>query len=257
MPKTAIITGASSGLGREIAMVFAENGINCVLAARSTDKLTALREELTQKFGGDHLAVPADLSSAEDVKSLFRKTAEHYAGLDVVINNAGDTYLWPLAQHSEEKIQKLISLLVTGNTLMHRFAIQNFKEYGGKGIILDVLSSAAQEALPHNPVYGAGKEYMRALSLRNELDEPGITFIRLYPSNIRTPLVNQETASPEVWESIKKGAKLEPRTVAKVVLALTLKGKPADVFLKQDGRNIVVEALEFLPPRRIRLHDLE
>lgn len=243
----AIITGASSGLGREIAVAFAAKGWNCVLAARSADKLAALQSELTEKFGGDHLVVPTDLSSPSDVEKLFRETVGHYGEFHVLVNNAGDTYLWPLVKHGEERIQKLIDLLVRANTLTHHFALQGFKSSGGKGIVLDVLSSAAQEAYRHNPVYGAAKEYVRALSVRNGLDEPGITFIRLYPSNIRTPLVNEETASPEVWEEVKKAYKLDPRDVAKVALALVEKGESADVYMEQTENGPRVDKLDFPP----------
>lgn len=252
-----IVTGASSGLGKEIAIAFARKDWNCVLAARSTDKLLVLRDELTEKFGGDHLAIPTDLSSPEDVKKLFRETVEHYGEFQVLVNNAGDTYLWPLVEHDEERIQKLLDLLVRANTLMHRFAIERFKSFGGKGIILDVLSSAAKQAYSHNPIYGAGKEYLRALSVRNQLDEPGTTFIRLYPSNIKTPMVNEATASPEVWESIAKAPKLEPADVAKIALSLTEKGESADVYMEQTLAGPRVEKLEFPPVIHSRLPELE
>jgi NAD(P)-dependent dehydrogenase (short-subunit alcohol dehydrogenase family) len=255
--KVAIVTGASSGLGKDIATMYAEGGANVVVAARRQEPLALLVAQLTTDFGGKHLAVPTDLTKVDSIKRLFDTTIAAYGRFDIVVNNAGDAKLWPLADHTEEEIARLLDVLVVGNTYMHYYAITHFRSFidqrtTASPCIIDILSSAGQDYYSHNGVYGPAKEYVSGLSIRNQQDNPGIAFIRLYPSNIDTPMIDATKASPMVWSFIKDAPKLDPVDIATVLGALTREGKSADVYMRQDPDGVVVARFTKKAPAHVR-----
>jgi len=255
--KVAIVTGASSGLGREIAIVYARNGVNVVAAARRKPELDKLVRELTKSYGGKHIAVATDITSRYSVQALFDTAIASYGKFDIVVNSAGNAYLWPLESHTPEQVLQLNSVLVNGNALMHLYGITHLKRFlrEGKienGIIIDVLSSSAQDLYEHNGVYGPAKEYMSKLSRLNQQDNPELVFIRLYPSNFKSSLINEKTASPKVYAYIKNAPKLETGDIALVVRKLTEDGKSDDVYMEKrddDGNErIVIDRLTHIKP---------
>src|SRR5690625_3634482 len=94
--KTAIITGASRGIGKNVAKELANKGVNVVLAARTMKKLTEAAFEINETYKGKALAVQTDISRIEDVKQLIKKTEDHFHQIDILVNNAGQMLTAPV-----------------------------------------------------------------------------------------------------------------------------------------------------------------
>lgn len=250
--QVAIVTGASSGLGKDIAIMYASQGADVVVAARRVDALHSLVEELSAAYGGKHLALPLDLTREETIASLFADTIDSYGKFDILVNNAGDAYLWPLDKHTSQQVTQFMGIL-QGNVLMHLHGTQYLKDLLAQNkvqspVIIDILSSAGQDIYPSNGLYGASKFFMRALSAGGAMDNPDITYVRLYPSNIDTPFINGDKASPDVWNFIKDASKLSPKGIAQVVGELTKERKGADVYMAQKEHGVYVGRFQHNPP---------
>src|SRR5690625_1778246 len=89
MKKTAIVTGASSGIGQAIAEKLAAEGVNVVLAARRADKLMTVAEKINMQGKAEAIAIPTDITIQEDVEELFAKAVIHFGAVDLYVNNAG------------------------------------------------------------------------------------------------------------------------------------------------------------------------
>src|SRR5579872_4788502 len=104
--KVAIVTGASSGIGRGIADVFADEGAKLMLAARNQTKLDRAKEELLAKGRGPAIAVPTDVRNEKEVVALFERTKSEFGGLDILVNNAGTVVTAPIEETTLEMWQR-------------------------------------------------------------------------------------------------------------------------------------------------------
>ena len=184
---TALITGASSGLGREFAFICAENGYDLVVTARNLNALNALKTELEAKFAVRVLVFGCDLSKPNSAEKICKFTQENSIKIDVLINNAG------FGDHSEfcesdlakqlEMVQVNIASLVT---LTHYFANLMIGYGGGK--ILNIASAAALTAGPKMSVYYASKAFVRnfSVAIEQELRAKNISVTAFCPGPVAT-----------------------------------------------------------------------
>jgi len=179
---TALITGASSGIGLEFAHLFAKDGINLVLVARSTEKLENISAELTQKYGVFCKQITCDLAKPGAALELFKKVQLLNIHIDYLVNNAGFGALGffkdlPL-QTQSDMIQVNVQTLTELTYLFVNPMIE--KKYGR---ILNVASTAAFQPGPLMAVYYATKSYVLSFSeaLSNELIGTGISITTLCP----------------------------------------------------------------------------
>ena len=107
--KTAIVTGASQGIGREISLVLSRHGMNVVIAARSEDKLRALQNEITSGRGTS-LAVKSDVRSVTECKGLVKQALDCYGKIDVLINNAALRVVGPIDMSDPEEITEMVKV---------------------------------------------------------------------------------------------------------------------------------------------------
>jgi len=160
--KVAVVTGASKGLGAEIARQLAGEGASVVVNYASSragaDKVVS---DITSK-GGKAIAVQADVSKASDVKNLFAKTAEAFGRLDVLVNNAGIYNFAPLEQITPEHFQKHFDLNVLGLILATQEAVKRFGPEGGS--IVNISSVVSEASLPATGVYSATKAAVNSLT---------------------------------------------------------------------------------------------
>ena len=160
--KVAVVTGASKGLGAEIARQLASEGASVVVnysTSRSgADKVVA---DITSK-GGKAIAVQADVSKASDVKRLFAETKKAFGRLDVLVNNAGIYQFAPLEEITPEDFHKHFDLNVLGVILTTQEAVKLFGPDGGS--IVNISSMASTESLPSCGVYAASKAAVNSLT---------------------------------------------------------------------------------------------
>lgn len=211
----ALITGASSGIGRDIAHKLSEMGFTLILSARSADKLNALN----QKLGGGHIVIPADLSSPENAKALYAAVKKE--DIDILVNNAGFGIFGSFSQTALDTELNMISLNITAVHILMKLFLADFKRKN-KGIILNVASSAAFLPGPLLSSYYASKAYVLRLSLavREELrkEKSKVKICTLCPGPVKTGF--DERAG--VTFSLKG---LESEYVAAYAVKKMLKGK--------------------------------
>jgi 3-oxoacyl-[acyl-carrier protein] reductase len=219
MAKTAIVTGASRGIGRSIAERLASDGfavaVNFAGKAYEADKVV---DEIRQA-DGEALAIKADVSNPEDVKQLFAKSIEAFGRVDVVVNNAGIMPLSPIAKHDVETFDRVIATNLRGTFLVFAQAAQHVSE-GGR--IIAFSSSVLARSFPTYGPYIASKAGVEGLVpvLANELRGRGITVNAVAPGPTGTDLfLNGKT--PEQIAQLSKLAPLErlgtPEDIAGVV----------------------------------------
>ena len=179
---TALITGASSGIGLEFAKVFAANKTNLVLVARSEDKLNQLATQLRSDFGITVKVIVADLSQMEQVFQVYNTCKTANIQINYLVNNAGFGSYGFFVESDWKKTEEMIDLNIKSLTLLSRlFGADMVANKAGK--ILNVASTAAFQPGPTMAVYFATKSYVLFLSeaMSNELKGTGVTVTCLCP----------------------------------------------------------------------------
>lgn len=184
---TALITGASGGIGRELAAVFAENGHDLILVARREDRLQAAGHDLRMRFGIDVFTVSADLSSDEGIASAMQAGNRAGRGVDIFVNNAGRGTYRPFAQGAPGEAEALIRLNIIAPTVLLHHYLRGMIERG-RGWVLNIVSTAAFKPGPMMAEYNAAKAYQLFLSeaLANEVGSSGVTVTAVCPGATRT-----------------------------------------------------------------------
>lgn len=183
---SVILTGASSGIGREVAKQLADQGAWLALAARSADKLDQVAEECRRR-GGRVLVVPTDVSKEAECRALVEKTAAEFGRVDTLINNAGMS-MWALFEDMQtlEPFDQLIRVNYLGAVYCTHYALPHIKE--NKGRLVGVSSLTGLTGVPTRSGYAASKHAMRGFfdSLRVELLGSGVTVTMIYPDFVQT-----------------------------------------------------------------------
>ena len=188
--KTVIVTGASSGIGRETAIAFARADANLVLASRNEAALIELAADLAPAVRRV-LVIPADVTQRAAVESMVQQAAKQMDSIDILANNAGLGLNALLAEGSMTNIRRLFEVNVFG--ALHCIqAVVPYMKQQGSGQIINVSSVAGKIATPRNGAYAATKFALTAISdaLRLELADYGITVTTVYPGITDTPFVN-------------------------------------------------------------------
>ncbi|MCE1253505.1 MAG: SDR family oxidoreductase, partial [Anaerolineae bacterium] len=160
--KVVLITGASMGIGLSTARLFAAGGARVALAARSTDKLTALADELRHQ-GHEALVLTTDMRDPVAVKSMVDASLAHFGSLDILINNAGQAAAGTVAEVDPLDFQKIIELNVFGPLYAMQAAIPTLRRQGG-GIIINISSMVSKMHIPGLGAYAATKTALNMLS---------------------------------------------------------------------------------------------
>ncbi len=219
--KTALITGASFGIGLELARIFAREGYNLVLVARSADKLRQLAAELEKAYGARSLILAVDLTEPGAPAYVLDQTTRADIQVDVLVNNAGFGQYGLFAENDLEECLRQIQLNVTTLThltrlylpaMIERAKVETTTERKSGGI-LNVASTAAFQPGPLMAVYFATKAYVLHFSeaLANELDGSGVTVTTLCPGATATEFHKRANATG--MKLLKFGA-MDARTVA-------------------------------------------
>ncbi|MDD4994064.1 MAG: SDR family oxidoreductase [Paludibacter sp.] len=183
MNKTALITGASSGLGVEFARIHASKGDNLVLVARNVDRMNALKDELEKQFRNISIyVIGKDLSEPSAAKAIHEELQSKKIRVDYLINNAGFGDFGVFAECNLEKQLEMINLNVSALTYLTRMFLPDMIE-NKFGRVLNVASTAAFQPGPTMSVYFATKAYVLSFSeaIAYELKETGVTVTALCP----------------------------------------------------------------------------
>lgn len=190
--RTALITGASSGIGYELAKQFAKNKTNLVLVARSEAKLNELANTLSKTYGINCVVLCKDLSDYKTAKEVYSYCIEHKIEIDYLVNNAGFGDYGLFNESNWHKQEDMINLNVTTLTyLTHLFLPDMINRKHGK--ILNLASTAAFMPGPLMSVYYATKAYVLSFTeaLSNELERTGVTVTALCPGPTESDFVNK------------------------------------------------------------------
>ncbi len=182
----ALVTGASSGIGRAIAVEFAARGVDLVLVARDEVRLKELAHELSERHGVDAAVLPADLTLPDDRERVEQRIADQPA-VDCVVNNAGWGPYGDLAGSDPSTEADCVELNVTALTRLSQVAAQTFRARR-HGAILNVSSLSAFQPFPGHATYAATKAFVNSLteSLHEELLGTGVHATALCPGYTRT-----------------------------------------------------------------------
>lgn len=185
--KTALITGASSGIGLELSKLFARDSYNLVLVARSTQKLETLASELRQAYGVEVMVLTADLSRQGAAKEVFEAVRARDTDIHTLVNNAGFGIHRPLAETDADEIVRMLQVnMVTLTELTRLFLPGMLRRKSGR--ILNVGSTGSFSPSPFMAAYVASKGYVLSFSegLAEELRGTGVTVTALCPGVTRT-----------------------------------------------------------------------
>ena len=187
MPETALVTGASGGIGEELAKLIAAGGRNVVLLARSADKLRSLAEELQRRHGISATPIATDLSRPDAADTILDTMAERSAAIDILVNNAGYAMFGPFAEADAEEQIRMLNVNVIALTALTRRLLPGMLERR-RGRVLNVGSTAGFQPGPLMAVYYASKAYVLSLSeaLADETAGSGVTVTCLCPGPTHT-----------------------------------------------------------------------
>jgi NAD(P)-dependent dehydrogenase (short-subunit alcohol dehydrogenase family) len=186
------VVGASSGIGRQTALQFAQRQAKVVVSARSESGLASLVAEILE-LGGDAIAVPADVAEFEQVKNIADKTVERYGRIDTWVHAAGTAVIAPFEQVTPEEFKRVIEVNLMGQVYGAMVAMP-YLRLAGRGAFIAISSVEARRSMPLQTAYSASKHGLEGFldSLRSELRFEGfpISITNIMPSVINTPFYN-------------------------------------------------------------------
>ncbi len=163
MDKRVLITGASSGLGKELAILYARNNKNLVLVARSEEKLIDISNDIGDKYKVKVSFIAMDLGKSNSAQELFNHCQQLNYQIDILVNNAGFAYHGEFLKENVDNISEMINLMVLNTALLTRL-FGHEMHVNSTGKILQISSTAAFQAGPYMAVYFAAKSFLLLLS---------------------------------------------------------------------------------------------
>jgi len=231
--KLALITGGGRGIGRAIALLFAEHGARIAVAARTREQV----ESVAHEIGGDAIALTCDVSNAASVSQMFADLKP-----DILVNNAGVAESAPFIQTSDELWRRHLAINLTGTFYCTRAALPAMLERGW-GRIINIASIAAKAGAPYIAAYAASKHGVLGLtrSVALEVATSGVTVNAICPGYVDTEMVERGVAritsrtgrsAEEALDMLKRMSPQNRLVTAEEVAALAL------LLASEDGRGI-------------------
>lgn len=240
--KVAIVTGASRGIGKAIALSFANEGVRLVLCARNEEQLKVTEEEIKNRFHTEVVIVKANTTKLNDIKRVVSKAIAKFKRIDVLVNNAGGAHVGGIFQFTDEDFENHIHLKVLGYIRTAREVIPHMQQQGG-GRIINIIGTAGKEPPPammlSGITNGALLNFTKALAA--ELAHHKITVNAVNPGTTETLLTEQTLSAKSI---------LQEKSVEEIKLALINSNpferlaKPEDVasaviFLSSDAASFI------------------
>lgn len=243
MNKTALITGATSGIGYELSKLFALNHYSLVLVARNVQRLEDLANELRQAFSVSVITIPKDLSLSSSPEEIFSVLQENSIQVDVLVNNAGFNEYGLFSQTDLRRELQMIQLNIASLTYLTKMLLQGMLERK-YGKILNVGSTGSFVPGPLNAVYCATKAYILSFSeaIAEELKETGITVTTLCPGATKTEFARRANMEDV---AIFQGKLMDAKEVARIGYNALLRGKKT--IVAGCANKLTVLSLRFTP----------
>ncbi len=212
--KTALITGASSGIGKATALAFAKAGINLLLVGRSQDRLQPVLAAATAA-GVQAKAYEVDLIQLALVRSQVTEIIKDNGSIDILVNSAGTAYTNPLIDTPLSDWQNIINLNLSSVLQVTQGVLPQMRQQRS-GTIVNVVSVAGQQVFPDWGAYSVSKFGLVALSKALAIEERayGIRVTAIYPGSVNTPLWDQQ----QVQADFDRSAMLTAEAVAESIL---------------------------------------
>lgn len=210
----AIVTGASAGIGRELARLLAARGATVGLLARGRERL----EELAAELPGEQVVLAADVTRRREVERAVERFAKRAGGLELLVANAGVAHYGPFADVEVELAEEMVRVNVLGTIHTVKAGLGPMLARG-RGHLVVVSSGAGLRAFPWAAVYGGTKAFDRgfAEALRHELSGSGVSVTTVFPGEVETELHAHERERLPDWRS--NDEELPPAQVAAAILA--------------------------------------
>lgn len=240
--QTAIVTGASSGLGVTFAETLAERGVNLVIAARRYEKLVEVAEDISSKYGVKVVPVKADVSQEDQVINTVKTAIEKFGAIEILINNAGTASLSPSIDMSLEEWKKVIDVNLTGVFLCARtVAREMIKKKYGKIVNIASIYGAVGDIFPTAPYYaskGAVINLTRALAIEWAPHKINVNAIApgFFPSEMTETVFRDENTLKYILSRTPLGRTGEPLDLK---AALTYLASPASDYVT--GQTLFVD----------------
>lgn len=209
--KTIVITGASSGLGKQMAYLFAKSKVKLCLIGRNKIRLNKISKNIIKKGGNKPLVVSIDIKKLSQIKKGARKIVDTFGEIDILVNNAG-IYNEGIFENTPIKLIKdifqtnILGLIYFTQTLLPKI------KRGGN--IINIISKSVFSPKSHLAVYAASKHAVSGLSqnLRQELIGKGIRLTEVYPGKMKTAMLSQYSKESSTF--------LSPKEVAKIIIKI-------------------------------------
>lgn len=204
--KITLITGASDGIGRQVAEAFAREGATVAMLARGEAKLSAAAKAL-QSAGHEILAIPCDVGSSAEMEAAFNTVLNKYGRLDVVVNNAAVAIPGDITDDTDEAWNRLLNINLLGVFRGIKYALPAMLRQG-KGSIINMASVQGERSWDHWTTYAAAKGAIKAATrqLAGQYGRQGVRFNTISPGAIDTPM-NQQRAQregPELYQMYQR-----------------------------------------------------
>ena len=219
----ALITGASSGIGKETALAFAKAGVDLALVGRSQEKLDTVISEV-KSYAVSVKSYQIDLAATETVKEKIQEIVTDFGGIDILVNNAGMGYTNPLSETPLEEWEQVLNLNLTSVFQCIQGVLPTMRDRA-RGTIINIASIAAHSPFPSWGAYSVSKAGIITLSkaLSGEEKENGIRVVTITPGAVNTPLWDSDTVKME----LNREAMLNPKVVAQTIVQAALLPQPA------------------------------
>ena len=243
--RTVLVTGASSGIGRETALAFAAAGADVLLVARSADALAKVAAA-ARKHGVKALAIPTDVTKPASVQACFRKAVARFGRIDVVVNNAGVMLPAQVADIRAADLQKMLDVNLFGALWVMQAAVRLMRAQGG-GHIVNVASLAGRRGFSPLGGYSATKFALVGLTeaLRTELVGEPVNVSLVMPGVIDTPMAEAAMADPTTSGVWPRALNMPPAWVVWSIFA-AIRFRLAEVAVPPGGA--LLEKLASLTP---------
>lgn len=220
--KNVVITGASSGIGKEAAALFAQSGANLVLAARSEDKLEALSKDIGKNV--KIVTVKTDVTKLKDCRNLVSTTINELGSADILVNNAGYTCQGNFEEVELKDLEKTIDVNLRGTVRLTKLFLPYILN-SAEGRIINVSSLLGIIPLPSEAVYSSTKFAIRAFSyaLAEELEDTGVKVSVISPGPVNTPFIMDNLE--RLHDLVLSPPLSEPEEIAEMILLTARDGR--------------------------------
>lgn len=245
--KVVIVTGGSSGIGKEVAREFLRHGARITISGRNEIQLKQAEQEL-QKTGGEVLAVSGDVSNEQDCIRLINETLNRYGRIDILVNNAGISMRALFAEVSLDVIRQVMDINFWGTIYCTKYALPSLLK--NQGVVVGISSIAGMKGLPARTGYSASKFAMHGFleALRIENLYTGLHVLICYPgftaSNIRNTALNKD-GKPQGESPRNEDKMMQPDEVACELVKAVAKRKRMLILTRQGKLTALVN--KFFP----------